>query len=115
MHEQNGDRYRALELEISQRLRPLCEGWSDEQFTSLVQRVTAIALKYDFGASEQMPELQLTQLMVAEMNEMADRSAAIRAQLYTVEGPSGIRDDGDTRPDSPSRNDVGGQRMLDGA
>ena len=88
MQEQSSDRYHAVEREIIERLRPLCQGWPEERFTTLLQRVTAVALKYDFNATEQLPELQLTQLMVAEMNEMADRSAEIRAQLPSSSPPS---------------------------
>lgn len=41
-----GDEYEALRADVAARLRNVCSEWSDDDFNSVVDKVTATAIKY---------------------------------------------------------------------
>ena len=68
----------ALHKEISDRLRPVCQGWPDELFAQLVKSIAAITIKYDDALDRFDYDPSMTDSMIADMRDLADKSAKIR-------------------------------------
>ena len=66
--------------EIALRLRPICEDWPDERFSSLVERIAAITLKYDLGAVSLLYDRRATDRLIEELNAIAKRSEVFGSQ-----------------------------------
>jgi hypothetical protein len=78
---------RALRAEIAARLRPVCVEWPPEIFDDMVARLAEITARYDGGSTSSSYDGRITDQLVAEMKELADRSAATRSQ-----GPRKVTD-----------------------
>ena len=65
----------ALQRDISDRLKPVCSGLSEESFEQLVRDIALVKLKYGIeGELSASLRLQLNQL-IAETSEDPDHSA----------------------------------------
>ncbi|MEX2154711.1 MAG: hypothetical protein WD825_15320 [Gemmatimonadaceae bacterium] len=73
-------RLRALRAEIAARLRPVCAEWPAEVFDDMVARLAEITNRYDGSSTSISYDGRITDQLVAEMKELADRSAAARSQ-----------------------------------
>lgn len=65
----------ALQRDITDRLRPVCSGLSDENFDQLVRDIAAVKLKY--GVESELSaslRLQLDQMIAELPDEAADSS-----------------------------------------
>lgn len=71
---------RALRAEIAARLRPVCVEWPPEIFDDMVARLAEITARYDGSSTSMSYDGRITDQLVSEMKELADRSAVTRAQ-----------------------------------
>lgn len=85
MPDQNTDRLLALEAVIAARLKPICAEWPPDLFNALVRKVASISLKYNHAAAIPLPDPHVTDLMIAEMRALAERSAELREELAVPE------------------------------
>jgi len=67
--------------EIALRLQPVCQDWPAERFSSLVERIAAITLKYDLGAVSLLYDRRATDRLIEELNAITRRS-----EIFTPRG-----------------------------
>jgi hypothetical protein len=74
------ERFEALRADIAARLRSVCKDWPDASFDELVERVAALALKYELDVTTGTYDRRATDRLVAAMRESLERSQNLRRE-----------------------------------
>lgn len=71
-------RQQALIASMTDRLRPLCQEWPEEEFKSMVEQLAAITLKYEGQSTVGTYDRRTTDRLLAELKESLEHSAQQR-------------------------------------
>jgi hypothetical protein len=67
-------RHAEIMQELAARLRPVCGDWPDELFTSMIQQLAAITLKYEDPKSVSAYDRRTTDRLVADLRNALRKS-----------------------------------------
>ena len=70
----------ALAAAIRQRLAPLCTDWPLDAFEAMVERLTAITLKYQGISSAEVYDRRSTDRIIDELRDVLERSMKRRRE-----------------------------------
>lgn len=79
----------ALIHDLRTRLAAVCEGWPEELFTTMIEELADISLKYEGRATSGTYDRRSTDRLIAEMKAAIQRNAAARNEQKFGEAGAG--------------------------
>lgn len=72
-------RFDRLVDNLRERLRPVCDGWSEAMFEQMIRQLADITVKYEVREGIRVYDRRGTDRLVADMKELLDRNQRLRS------------------------------------